>query len=74
MIIQKAFHWHSQAARGVGLRCIIFWKDLMPERNTPQKTLKSWKQIAGYLERSEEQSAVGKRLTAFLFIVSASEA
>jgi len=25
----------------------------MPERNTPQKTLESWKQIAGYLERSE---------------------
>ena len=23
----------------------------MPERNTPQKTLESWKQIAGYLER-----------------------
>ena len=25
----------------------------MQERNTPQKTLESWKQIAGYLERSE---------------------
>ena len=25
----------------------------MPERNTPQKTLQSWKQIAGYLECSE---------------------
>ena len=25
----------------------------MPERNTPQKTLESWKQIAAYLERSE---------------------
>ena len=25
----------------------------MPERNTPQKTLDSWKQIAGYLDRSE---------------------
>jgi hypothetical protein len=25
----------------------------MPERNTPQKTLDSWKQIAGYLGRSE---------------------
>jgi hypothetical protein len=25
----------------------------MSERNTPQKTLDSWKQIAGYLERSE---------------------
>jgi hypothetical protein len=25
----------------------------MPERNTPQKTLESWKQIAGYLDRSE---------------------
>jgi len=26
---------------------------LMPPRNTPQKTLESWKQIAAYLERSE---------------------
>ncbi len=25
----------------------------MPERNTPQKTLESWKQIAAYMERSE---------------------
>jgi len=25
----------------------------MPERNTPQKTLESWKQIAAYLQRSE---------------------
>ena len=25
----------------------------MPERNTPQKMLESWKQIAGYLDRSE---------------------
>jgi len=25
----------------------------MPERNTPQKTLESWKQIASYLDRSE---------------------
>src|SRR3954451_1189958 len=25
----------------------------MLERNTPQKTLESWKQIAGFLERSE---------------------
>jgi Putative lumazine-binding len=25
----------------------------MPQRNTPQKTLESWKQIAGYLDRSE---------------------
>ena len=25
----------------------------MPERNTPQKTLESWKQIAGFLDRSE---------------------
>jgi hypothetical protein len=25
----------------------------MPERNTPQKVLESWKQIAAYLERSE---------------------
>jgi hypothetical protein len=25
----------------------------MPQRNTPQKTLESWKQIAAYLERSE---------------------
>ena len=25
----------------------------MPERNTPQKTLESWKQIAAYLDRSE---------------------
>jgi len=25
----------------------------MPERNTPRKTLESWKQIAGYLDRSE---------------------
>jgi Putative lumazine-binding len=25
----------------------------MPTRNTPQKTLESWKQIAGYLDRSE---------------------
>jgi Putative lumazine-binding len=25
----------------------------MPELNTPQKTLESWKQIAGYLDRSE---------------------
>jgi hypothetical protein len=25
----------------------------MPERNTPQKTLESWKQIAAYLHRSE---------------------
>jgi len=25
----------------------------MPERNTPQPTLESWKQIAGYLDRSE---------------------
>ncbi len=25
----------------------------MQGRNTPQKTLESWKQIAGYLERSE---------------------
>ena len=25
----------------------------MPERNTPQKILESWKQIAGYLDRSE---------------------
>src|SRR5947208_8395122 len=25
----------------------------MPERNTPQKSLESWKQIAGYLDRSE---------------------
>lgn len=25
----------------------------MPERNTPQKTLESWKQIAAYLNRSE---------------------
>ncbi len=25
----------------------------MPERNTPQKTLESWKQIAAYLRRSE---------------------
>src|SRR5215469_8313751 len=25
----------------------------MPERNTPQKTLESWKQIADYLDRSE---------------------
>jgi Putative lumazine-binding len=25
----------------------------MPGRNTPQKTLESWKQIAGYLDRSE---------------------
>ena len=35
-----------------------FWYSLrgslgMPERNTPQKTLESWKQIAGYLDRSE---------------------
>jgi hypothetical protein len=26
---------------------------VMPERNTPQKTLESWKQIAAYLDRSE---------------------
>src|SRR5450432_84135 len=26
---------------------------VMPERNTPRKTLESWKQIAAYLERSE---------------------
>ena len=26
---------------------------MMPERNTPQKTLESWKQIAAYLDRSE---------------------
>jgi hypothetical protein len=26
---------------------------VMPERNTPQKALESWKQIAGYLDRSE---------------------
>src|SRR6478752_10847147 len=25
----------------------------MPERNIPQKTLESWKQIAAYLDRSE---------------------
>ena len=25
----------------------------MSERNTPQKTLESWKQIAAYLDRSE---------------------
>jgi hypothetical protein len=25
----------------------------MPARNTPQKTLESWKQIAAYLDRSE---------------------
>ncbi len=25
----------------------------MSQRNTPQKTLESWKQIAGYLDRSE---------------------
>ena len=25
----------------------------MPARNIPQKTLESWKQIAGYLDRSE---------------------
>jgi len=25
----------------------------MPERNTPQRTLESWKQIAAYLDRSE---------------------
>ncbi len=25
----------------------------MPQRNVPQKTLESWKQIAGYLRRSE---------------------
>jgi hypothetical protein len=25
----------------------------MPERNTPRKTLESWKQIAAYLDRSE---------------------
>src|SRR6266567_4376756 len=25
----------------------------MPERNTPQETLESWKQIAAYLDRSE---------------------
>jgi len=25
----------------------------MPPRNTPQKTLESWKQIAAYLDRSE---------------------
>jgi hypothetical protein len=33
---------------------IVFRGDLvMPERNTPQKTLESWKQIAAYLDRSE---------------------
>jgi len=33
---------------------IVFRGSLrMPERNTPQKTLESWKQIAGYLDRSE---------------------
>ena len=26
---------------------------MMPERNTPQRTLESWKQIAAYLDRSE---------------------
>jgi hypothetical protein len=33
---------------------IVFRGSLrMPAQNTPQKTLESWKQIAGYLERSE---------------------
>src|SRR5215471_3024101 len=33
---------------------IVFRGDLvMPERNTPQRTLESWKQIAAYLDRSE---------------------
>src|ERR1700733_11265388 len=33
---------------------IVGWRGLeMSQRNTPQKTLESWKQIAGYLDRSE---------------------
>jgi Putative lumazine-binding len=39
----------SSAASGIVLRGGL----RMPERNTLQKTLESWKQIAGYLERSE---------------------
>ena len=38
------------AASGIVVRGGSFG---MPERNTPQKTLESWKQIAAYLERSE---------------------
>jgi hypothetical protein len=39
----------TQAASG-----IVFRGELaMPPRNTPQKTLESWKQIAAYLDRSE---------------------
>jgi Putative lumazine-binding len=33
--------------------CIVSGRLPMPERNTPQKTLESWKQIAAYLDRSE---------------------
>ena len=36
------FLWYS---RGRGLE--------MSQRNTPQKTLETWKQIAGFLDRSE---------------------
>ena len=53
---------HSEGvslARGEVQRCSlvsdIFSAGLlvMPERNIPQKTLESWKQIAAYLDRSE---------------------
>lgn len=40
---------HSGAAGGIVFRGNL----VMPERNTTQKTLESWKQIAAYLDRSE---------------------
>ncbi len=36
------------------MRCILTGdRRSMPERNTPQKTLESWKQIAAFIDRSE---------------------
>src|SRR5207302_6648060 len=39
--------------RGSVVSDIVLRGSEMPERNTPQKTLESWKQIASYLDRSE---------------------
>ena len=41
------------AHRGSLASGIVLRGSEMSERNTPQKTLESWKQIAAYLDRSE---------------------
>ena len=43
----------SQLRRETGGGIVFRGDWVMPERNTTQKTLESWKQIAAYLDRSE---------------------